>query len=150
MWVFFHSLIFNSQKLISLKLLCLNLFLIIMINFIFIKIKGGIMKKFSNPMLKVLLLLFCLAFCFCGTPGIVKKAVESNSPGAKIISVQEAEVKLSKGPDKKGEKTAWCVVYEEKNGDISRMVVTKGVTIKYPSNKTFKDFGCTNWSNWNN
>lgn len=91
-------------------------------------------KKIIIIVLVASLLTLALVAC---VPNDVKEAVDAQSPGAKIISTQ-------KSTESVGGIKAWCVVYQQKDGIKSRMIVTENLVIIDASVSTFKSLGCTN------
>jgi len=70
-------------------------------------------------------------------PAEVMKEVESQSPGAIILSAHRSELMIE-------DINPWCVVFKEYNGTISRLIYGDNWLIKDVTEEDFEKSGCTN------
>ncbi|GEM_PF-6500380 len=103
----------------------------------------------NKMIIRILVIItWALTLVAC-TPGYVKDTIESNSPGAQLISAQKAVIPAGESDDE-----AWCVVSQR--GGIKTRWLVKQATIAggetvilnflEPPEEDFIKFSCTNWN----
>ena len=82
------------------------------------------------------LLMVCVTLSACGGASKeAKDAVEKQSPGATVISVEKAKSKVAGGD-------ALCITYQPKNGGVARMILTDQIQINNVPEVDFLQIGC--------
>ncbi len=104
-------------------------------------------KKILIPILIAAILAPILVGC---TPGYVKDTVESQSPGAQIISAQKASKPEAVADPGELAFEAWCVVSQKdavKTRWLIRQYTEVGTVVSGTgSEQDFVKVGCSNWN----
>ena len=82
------------------------------------------------------LFLVCFTLSACGGASKeAKDAVEKQSPGATVISVEKAKNKVAGGE-------ALCITFQPNNGGVTRMILTDQIQINNVPQADFIQIGC--------